>query len=180
MDLWRKTSRTRFSRILSPPGCPQGVSGLVLAGLFAAAMSTLDASMATLSTLVITDVFQKFFNPDDRQSLFISRALTLVWGLIGIALALAMIKVGTFLEFYFRIFSILGGSITGLFFLALLVRRANTKGTWMGIGAGLIITIWGSLSFLNINIGLKFPWDTMMVGVLATIRSGYHWASWPA
>jgi len=140
---------------------PAGVAGLVLAGLFAAAMSTLDASMATLSTLAVTDIFQKFFKPNDRRSLLVSRGLTLVWGMVGIALALLMIRVGTFLEFYFRLFSILGGSITGLFGLALLVRRANTRGAVLGIIAGLVITVWGSLSFMDINVSgfpqLKFP-----------------------
>ena len=115
---------------------PAGVAGLVLAGLFAAAMSTLDASMATLSTLAVTDIYQKFFQPSDKQSLLVSRVLTLVWGVTRILLALAMIKVGAFLEFYFRLFSILGGSITGLFFLALLVRKANTAGAVSGIMAG--------------------------------------------
>jgi len=152
---------------------PAGVAGLVLAGLLAAAMSTLDSSMATLSTLVVTDLVQKFFKPDDRRSLLISRGLTLVWGLTGIGLALLMIRVGTFLEFYFRLFSILGGSLTGLFGLALLVRRASARGAGLGIITGLFITIWGSLSFLGVNLSrwpwLRFPWDTMMVGVVATV-----------
>ena len=150
---------------------PAGVAGLVLAGLFAAAMSTLDASMATLSTLALTDIFQKYFKPSDRQGLLISQSLTLFWGVIGIVLALLMIKVGTFLEFYFRLFSILGGSITGLFFLALLVRKANKTGALAGIIAGIILTVWGSLSYMGVSLGAKwlaFPWDPMMVGVIAT------------
>jgi solute:Na+ symporter, SSS family len=151
---------------------PAGVAGLVLAGLFAAAMSTLDASMATLSTLALTDIFQKYFKPSGRQGLLISQSLTLFWGVIGIALALLMIKVGAFLEFYFRLFSILGGSITGLFFLALLVRRVNKRGAMAGIIAGIVITVWGSLSYMGVDTGAKwlaFPWDPMMVGVIATV-----------
>lgn len=151
---------------------PAGVAGLVLAGLLAAAMSTLDASMATLSTLAVTDLYQKFWKPNDRQSLLVARGLTLIWGVIGIALALAMVKVGTFLEFYFRLFSILGGSITGLFALALLFRRANKAGAIAGIIAGVVVTVWGSLSYMGVKVGasqwLKFPWDAMMVGVAAT------------
>ncbi len=151
---------------------PTGIAGLVLAGLLAAAMSTLDASMSTLSTLAVTDLYQKFCRPSDKQGLLMSRVLTLLWGVIGIILALAMIKVGTFLEFYFRLFSILGGSITGLFLLALLFRKANPKGAWAGIIAGLIVTVWGSMGYLGIDIAgytrLRFPWDAMMVGVLAT------------
>jgi len=150
---------------------PAGVSGLVLAGLFAAAMSTLDSSMTTLSTLAVTDLYQRFAKTNDHRSLQVSRLLMFIWGVLGIALALLMIKVGAFLEFYFRLFSILGGSITGLFFLALLVRSANKKGAVAGIIAGIILTVWGSLSYMGVSLGAKwlaFPWDPMMVGVIAT------------
>jgi SSS family solute:Na+ symporter len=150
---------------------PAGVAGLLLAGLFAAAMSTLDSSMTTLSTLAVTDLYQRFAKVDDRRSLLVSRLLMLLWGLLGITLALFMIKVGTFLEFYFRIFSILGGSIAGLFILALFFRRANAKGTIIGIIAGIAVTVWGSLSYMGVNLGAKwlaFPWDPMMAGVVAT------------
>jgi len=61
----------------------------------------------------------------------------------------------------------------GLFGLALLVRRASARGAGLGIITGLFITIWGSLSFLGVNLSrwpwLRFPWDTMMVGVVATV-----------
>jgi Na+/proline symporter len=153
---------------------PAGLAGLVLAGLFAAATSTLDSSMVTISTLVVTDLYGRFFKSrsDDKKELLISRLLMLFWGVIGIAIALLMIKVGAFLEFYFRLFSILGGSITGLFLLALFSRKANPKGAWAGIVAGLIVTVWGSLGYLKFEIldlkSLRFPWDAMMVGVLAT------------
>jgi len=150
---------------------PAGMAGLVLAGLFAAATSTLDSSMVTISTLVVTDVYVKFFKPsgDAKRELLIARLLMLFWGIFGILIALLMIKVQTFLEFYFRIFSILGGSITGVFLLALFTRRANRIGIWAGIIAGLLVTVWGSLSYLRFEIlDLRFPFDPMMVGVIAT------------
>ncbi len=151
---------------------PSGIAGLVLAGLFAAATSTLDSSMVTISTLVITDVYSKIFPPskNPKRELLISRLLMLFWGIFGILIALLMIRVQTFLEFYFRLFSILGGSITGLFALALFFRRANPRGAMAGIITGFIVTVWGSLSYLRFEVfGLKFPWDPMMVGVIATI-----------
>ncbi len=151
---------------------PSGLAGLVLAGLFAAATSTLDSSMVTISTLVIADVYAKYFRPsgNPRRELLISRLLMLFWGIIGIALALFMIKVGTFLDFFFRIFSILNGSTTGLFALALFSRRANSRGVWVGIGTGLLITAWGTLAYLGSDaVGLRFPWDPMMIGVVSTL-----------
>ncbi len=153
---------------------PAGISGILLAGLFSAAMSTLDSSMTTLSTLVITDLyFRRKQEMNGKKNLFISRLLMLFWGLFGIIIALAMVRVGTFLEFYFRIFSILGGSIVGLFALGLFFKTANSRGVWLGVIVGLIITFWGSLSYLGINSEklnkLKFPWEPMMIGVIATV-----------
>jgi len=152
---------------------PTGLSGLLLAGLFSAAMSTLDSSMTTLSTLAITDLYFRFFPAkDEKKNLLLSRALMLFWGIFGMGIALAMIKVGTFLEFYFRLFSILGGSIVGLFALGLFSKTAHSRGAWLGVAVGLVITFWGSLSYPGINseklAGLKFPWEPMMIGVIAT------------
>ncbi|HUT53260.1 MAG TPA: sodium:solute symporter [bacterium] len=160
---------------------PPGVSGLLLAGLFGAAMSTLDSSMNASSTLFVTDVYRRFLRPGvaEARAFAVARLLTLFWGCLGIVIAIAMIKVGTFLQFYFSIVSIVLGAVTGVFFLALVVKRSHARGVIAGIGAGFIVTAWGSLTWAKVlpaDSGLSFPWHPIMVGVLgcfAVIIVGY-------
>jgi len=161
---------------------PPGLAGLLLAGLFAAAMSTLDSSMNTLSTLIVTDLYRRFLRPDapERRALSIARWLTLGWGSFGIALALLMIRIQTFLNFYFEIVAIIGGGITGVFALALFSRLSHARGVLVGIAAGLLVTVWGSEQYGQILSGrlawLRFPWDPIMVGVMTSavvIVAGY-------
>jgi len=153
---------------------PPGVAGLLLAGLFAAAMSTLSSSMNVLSTLMVVDLYRRFLRPDvpDARALQVAKGLTLFWGLFGIGLALLMTQVKTFLDFYFAIVAIIGGGITGVFVLALFSRRASGRGVMAGIVAGVLVTAWGSSNYGGWIKGLwpalVFPWDPIMVGVAAS------------
>jgi len=154
---------------------PSGLSGLLLAGLFAAAMSTADSSMNALSTLIVTDLYRRFLRPDapESRALSLARWLTFAWGALGIVLALAMIRVQTFLNFYFEVVAIIGGGIAGVFALALFSRRAHARGVLAGIAAGLLVTLWGSEQYAGVITNaypwLKFPWDPIMTGVVTSV-----------
>lgn len=156
-------------------GLPTGLSGLLLAGLFGAAMSSLDSSMNAASTLAVTDLYRRFLRPDapEKRALNLARLLTLVWGLIGVALALAMIQVGTFLDFYFKIVSLVIGAIAGIVFLALVSPRAHGRGVMVGIGLSLPVMAWGVASMSGAFRGewaaYAFPWHAIMVGVTTTL-----------
>jgi SSS family solute:Na+ symporter len=153
---------------------PEGLAGLLLAGMFAAAMSSIDSSMNALSTMFITDLYRRFINPDvkEKRALFLARLLTLLWGALGVFLALAMIRVGTFLEFYFEVVAVIGGGIAGIFFLALFTKKTHSRGMVAGIIAGLLIMAWGSSlfweAFFENREWLRFPWDPIMVGVVSS------------
>jgi len=154
---------------------PAGVSGLLLAGLFGAAMSSLDSSMNAASTMAVTDVYRRFINPQapDKRAFNVARLLTLFWGVLGIALAISMIAVKVFLDFYFIIVSLVIGVITGVFFLAVASKRANGKGLITGILAGMVVSEWGIIKMLGGFEGpfavFNFPFHDIMVGVLATV-----------
>jgi SSS family solute:Na+ symporter len=153
---------------------PPGVAGILLAGLFAAAMSTLSSSMNVLSTLMVVDLYRRFLRPDapDERALQVAKGLTLFWGLFGIGLALLMTQITTFLDFYFEIVSIITGLLAGVFFLALFSRRASGRGVMTGIVAGVLVTAWGSSNYggwiRQLWPALAFPWDQIMVGVATT------------
>lgn len=158
---------------------PQGLTGVLLAGLFAAAMSSIDSSMNVLSTFAINDVYKKYIRPDapDKRAFDLARLMTLIWGVAGIMLALLLVGIGTFLTFYFKAVALLIGVIAGLFALALMSRRAHTRGALVGIALGVLVTAWGLMNLSGFFEGsrqmLRFPWDTIMVGV---VTSAVVWA----
>jgi Na+/proline symporter len=123
---------------------------------------------------MVVDLYRRFLRPDapDERALRVAKALTLFWGLFGIGLAFLMTRVTTFLDFYFQIVAIVGGGITGVFFLALFSRRAHGRGVILGVTAGVLVTAWGSSDWGGFIArrwpGLAFPWDPIMVGVLAS------------
>lgn len=161
-----------FPRFIAE-GLPAGLSGLLVAGLFGAAMSSLDSSMNAASTLAVTDLYRRHINPgaSDGRALGVARTLTLFWGALGIFLALAMIRIEVFLNFYFKIVSLAIGAITGLFFLALVSRRAHRRGVLAGLASSAPLMVWGFLDIVGLfkdgRAAYAFPLHDIMVGVLS-------------
>ncbi|GIT05377.1 MAG: hypothetical protein CM1200mP29_07880 [Verrucomicrobiota bacterium] len=79
---------------------PVGLAGLLIAALFAAAMSSIDTSLNSSSTIALQDFYRRWFRPDadEAQSLFFLRVMTVVWGGIGTGVALAMMGVQSILD----------------------------------------------------------------------------------
>ena len=125
---------------------PVGISGLMIAAILAAAMSTVDSSLNSSATLLLCDVKNRFFPPkktditgkptiDDRASLRFLRLTTVVLGTAGIFLALEMIQIKSLLDVWWKVSAILSGGTLGLILLA---RFTNAKGA---VGAGLGVTM---------------------------------------
>jgi len=129
---------------------PVGVVGLIVAAMCAAAMSTLSAVMNSMSMVTIYDFSARLWPnmPDHRQLLY-GKLATLLWGLVGTAAALLMIRVQAALEFWYVVFSILLGGLLGMFLLAFFVRRAHAWGVYLGLAAGTLVTLWGTLARLG-------------------------------
>jgi SSS family solute:Na+ symporter len=124
---------------------PAGLSGLVIAAIFAASMDTNLNSMATLS---LHDVYKRYIRPDadDRQSLRVLYAATLFWGLMCVLFALVMtLKIGPTIDFGWKVGGLLGGGLLGLFLLGLLTRAGN-RGAIAGTLAGVVVIVWMTLS----------------------------------
>ena len=108
-------------------GLPAGVSGLLLAGIVAAAMSTLSSTVNSLASSSLLDVYRRFTTsaPDEGRSLLLSRALTFIWGgvLIGFA-SLFEDSNNAVVELGLTIASYTYGALLGVFLLAILVKRS--------------------------------------------------------
>lgn len=122
---------------------PIGVSGLVIAAIFAAAMSSLDSSLNSISTVCVNDFYKRFRSPfSDEHGLKVARALTVVFGILGTGAAalLAGMDVSSIFDQYMRILGLTGGGLAGLLALGIASKRANGVGGLIGaIVSGVVV-----------------------------------------
>ena len=126
---------------------PVGVTGLVLAGVFAAAMSTLSSDLNSLASVLADDFYEKLAKaPTDKSRLLFSRLSVIVAGVGAIFLAIALRRAKSMVETFFVFSAIIGGGIVGVFFLGLLTRRCSKKGLYMGLVVGVTFIAWATLT----------------------------------
>ena len=118
---------------------PRGLAGLVIAVIFAAAMSTLSGEFNSLATATMVDFYKRFVSPSgsDARELLISRVLTAVWGGFACLVALRAGQLGSAIEVVNRFGSYFYGSILGVFLLAVVTRRASARGAFYGLMIGM-------------------------------------------
>ncbi|MEC9476775.1 MAG: sodium/solute symporter [Planctomycetota bacterium] len=123
---------------------PSGVAGVVVAAIFAAAMSSLDSSMNSISAAVVND-FVGRFSAAGRQHDFLklARRLTLVLGVIGTgaAMMLATFEIKYLFDFFQKVLGLFGGGLVGVFLLAVFTRRCNATGALAGLLTGAATTM---------------------------------------
>ncbi len=121
---------------------PVGVAGLIVAGIFAAAQSTLSSSMNSIATAYVTDFHRRLQpNRSDRDYLRVARAVTVLVGAAGtiVALVMAQIHIRTIYVTFLEILGLLGGTLSGLFMLGRFSRRASGGGALIGALASAAI-----------------------------------------
>jgi solute:Na+ symporter, SSS family len=120
---------------------PTGISGLLIAGIFAAAMSSLSSSMNSAATAYATDIHFRFNWSNQVGGLKVARIATLVIGLIGIlfALMMATMDVKSLWDEFQKILGLVIGSLGGVFLLGILTKRANSPGVLIGIAGSIIV-----------------------------------------
>jgi len=124
---------------------PHGLAGLVIAAVFAAAMSSIDSGIHTLSTVTIQDYYKRLIEPDmtDRKCLFLARCLTVFWAVLVTIAALLFSKVGSIVEMMNKLATPLFGCAVGIFILGTATRRTRGWGAFVGglIGFGLVLWV---------------------------------------
>ncbi len=149
---------------------PAGIAGLVVAGIFAAAQSTLAGSLNSMATAYVTD-FDRRFRPGatDGSRLRLARWFTAIVGFSGTAVALWLAKsdVRSLWEAFLSVIGLFGGTVSGLFVLGLFVRRANGFGAIVGGVASAAVVGW---IFAN---KLAIFWTYAIVGVVVCVAVGW-------
>ncbi len=133
---------------------PAGVSGVFIAAMFAAAMSTIDSVINSLSTSSMKDFYERRFgrNKSEKSLLNVSRFFTLLWGGCATMLALYIQYFQNILSASKTLAGLFSGSLLGVFLLGLLTVRATAMGALTGalVGFAVVASIvtWTSVSFL--------------------------------
>jgi SSS family transporter len=133
---------------------PAGLSGLVIAGLFAATMSTVSSSMNSIATVATTD-FYKNFKPEatDLQCLRFARITTLCLGFLGIALAVALVYMRnpSIWDQYLKLIGLFGGCLAGMFIAGIFFPKINSRGILAGFTMSALL-----LYFIQSNGSIHF------------------------
>jgi len=154
---------------------PPLLSGLVVAAMMAAAMSTISSDLNCLSAVGVEDFYRPLKpGSTDKQRLRVGRMIVAVSGLLCIFIAIYLVNSeGTALSLWFMISSIVSAGLAGLFFLAFMTTRANKQGVYVGIIAAIGFTAWATYTIganKTFDLGfLKTPIHSYMVGVIAHI-----------
>jgi SSS family transporter len=123
---------------------PVGVTGMIIAGIFAASMSTLSSCINSVATLVSVDFYEKLAkNPDPKTSVRIAEALTIVAGVIGVgtAILLSFFDIRSFFDLSLELAGLLGGGFAGTYALGIFTRRANWQGAAIGVCVSIVVTL---------------------------------------
>jgi Na+/proline symporter len=137
---------------------PVGLIGLIIAAIFAAAMSSAAGEMNSLATVTVIDVYRRHLKTEASEGhyLAVSKAATGFWGLAGCAFALYAARAGSLIEVVNMVGSLFYGTLLGAFALAIGSRRANGTGTFVGMLAGfatvLAAAAFSSISYLWYNV----------------------------
>lgn len=123
---------------------PAGMAGLLIAAIFAAAMSSIDTSLNSSATIVLADIYRRYFRkaPGERESMIVLYAGTLLFGGLGTGVAVSLIGVKSVLDAWWFLSGIFAGGMLGLFLLGLISRRAGNPAALVGVVSGLLVTGW--------------------------------------
>lgn len=127
---------------------PVGIAGLLIAAIFAAAMSSMDTSLNSAATLYLCDIHKRYIRPGagEKESMKVLYAATLVVGIAGTLAALAMIRVRSALDAWWNLQGIFTGGMLGLFLLGLLSKRTKNPAAAVSVAVGILLILWLSIS----------------------------------
>ena len=150
---------------------PVGLVGLMIAAIFAAAMSSIAAELNSLATATVIDVYRRLLKPQasDAHYLTVSKVATGAWGIVACGVASVAVGLGSLIEVVNRFGSIFYGSLLGVFILALTFRRATGTGAFVGLLAGIAAVV--VFAFHPATRGVSYLWHNPL-GVIVVLVVG--------
>ena len=123
---------------------PAGVSGLLITAIFAAAMSSMDSGINSLSTVIVNDFVKPLRKRprEDYQDVKLARVLTVALGMFAVGVACYAATVEQLLKASSSFLGLFAGPILGLFLLGILTRKGKFPGWMVGTFLAIVVTIW--------------------------------------
>jgi SSS family solute:Na+ symporter len=149
---------------------PAGVTGIIIAGIFAAAMGTLSSTINSVATLLSVDFYEKLAkNPTQQRSVRFAEWMSVVVGLVGIGLALllSLYDIHSLLDLTIELAGVLGGGFAGAYTLGMFTKRANSQGVAIGITCAIIVTL------TSWSLRLVHPYFYLAISIMTCIVVGY-------
>ncbi len=142
---------------------PVGLIGLLMAAIFAAAMSTIAGELSALSTSTVIDFYRRWVRDDGDEAhlLFVSKIAMLFWAVFASIVAIWAVELGSLIEVVNRFGSFFYGSILGVFLLAIGWPRATGTGAFVGLIAGMSV-----VGYVASNTTIAFLWYNLIGAVV--------------
>ncbi len=163
---------------------PPGLTGLLIASIFAAGMSTISTSFNSSATVFLTDYYKRYTKKPltEKRSMNILYISSLVISLTGMAVGIAMINVKSALDAWWTLTSVFSGGMLGLFLLASFSRAITSKSAMIAVIAGLLVIVWMTVIPLRKGtewIAISFHNYLIIVFATATIvLTGFAASIW--
>ncbi|MSO30761.1 MAG: sodium:solute symporter [Acidobacteria bacterium] len=148
---------------------PLGLVGLMIAAIFAAAMSASGGELNALATATVIDFYKRHFVKDasERHYLTVAKLSTVAWGLFACVVAMFSANQGSLIEVVNRYGSFFYGSLLGVFILAMLTKRATARGAFWGLIAGMVVVLFVAFGLPTI----AFLWHNL-IGAVVVVAVG--------
>ena len=164
-------------------GLPVGLTGLVVAAIFSAAMSTLSSSLNASAASTVNDLLRPLApRLDDRALLRASKGFTALWGLAQMGVALAATRLErSVVDAALSIATFVGGIVLGIFLLGTLTKRVGQRAALIGVIAGLVVVSYVAFGpNLPTLLGRVLPEDLTTVSISLAPRNPRLGASGPS
>jgi len=162
-------------------GLPSGLSGIVIAGLLAAAMSSLSSGINSSSLTIIDDFILRFRKKGmiESHKVWLAAIISLLIGVLIVLLSLVIGRIdGNLLELTFKTTNLLVAPLFVPFFMAMFIRQAKPTATFIGMLSSAAVAVSVSFSQLLYSIEISFLWIipvSFMVGVTVSIFLSFLW-----
>ncbi len=148
---------------------PSGISGVIVAALFASAMGSLGGSISSLASSTLVDLYKPYFgkHSSEEHDLKLSKIFSVFWTIILVATAFIFIHTNeSVIEIALSIASVTYGGLLGTFLLGVIFKKPGETDAIIGFTAGLLVLV-----YVFFFTPIAWTWYTM-IGALTTIAVG--------